>query len=87
MKRTNISLKKWQYEYLKERAQREDVSMSGLVREMVEEYASRETEAAGNDPIHDIVGAANGENENVAREHDRHLYDTEVSPKDPERDD
>lgn len=87
MKRTNISLEEWQHEYLKERARREEKSMSALIREIVEQYAKKERQAGEDDAIHDIVGMASSSGGEVAREHDQYLYEGERNKtEDPEND-
>ncbi|HED04154.1 MAG TPA: hypothetical protein ENI60_05245 [Candidatus Fraserbacteria bacterium] len=66
MRRTNIVLEEWQYEYLKERSQQEGVSMSALVRKLIRQ-----------DPIFSIVGMFRGERKDVAERHDDYLYTME----------
>lgn len=78
MKRTNISLKTWQYEYLKERAEREGESMSELIRQMISEAAQETHQNSGSDAIHDVVGMAESDEQTVSREHDKHIYTSET---------
>ncbi len=74
MKRTNISIKKWQYEYLRERAEREDKSMSELIRNLIEQSAKKEQKQQGTDAIHDVVGIGSSGESDIARDHDQTLY-------------
>lgn len=72
--RTQISLDEWQYESLKARAEREDRSLSDMVREAVTEYLVDETAGrVTRRRLPDIRGI--GSDPQVSGEdHDRVLY-------------
>ena len=74
MRQTNISLEEWQYQQLKELADKEGKSISQLIRELIEEKFKLEEEEIEKDPIFEIIGLGRGEGTGVAREHDRILY-------------
>jgi plasmid stability protein len=73
MRRTNVVLEEWQYQYLKERAAREGKSLSALIRELIE-AAVRPEGNIKDDPIFEIVGMAEGTGRDIARRHDEILY-------------
>ena len=72
MHRTQIQLEERQYRFLKARAKHKGKSLSALIRELVDEEMHQET--AGNDPLLDILGMAEGPKGATARQHDRYLY-------------
>jgi hypothetical protein len=74
MKRTNIVLEEAQYQYLKDRAQREGKSMSALVRELIETSICASKEDIKDDPIFKIIGMGRGRGRGAARRHDEILY-------------
>ena len=78
MHRTQISLEKWQYQYLVEQACRTQTSISDVIRRLITQEAS--TQPPGDrrtDSIFDIIGIAEGDGTRGGREHDRHLYGEE----------
>jgi len=77
MRRTNIVLEEWQYEYLKEQSQQEGVSMSALVRNLIRAEATSNDRWIKQDPIFSIVGMFRGGGKNVAERHDDYLYSLE----------
>jgi hypothetical protein len=72
MKRTNIVLEEWQYQYLRDRAARERKSLSALIRDLIRAAAAPPGARAGRDPILSIIGLAPGRG--GARRHDEVLY-------------
>jgi hypothetical protein len=74
MKRINIVLEEWQYKYLKDRANREEKSISSIIRELVTRVATSFGKGSKRDPIYDIVGLARGKGKGAARRHDEILY-------------
>lgn len=74
MRQTNISLEEWQYQQLKELAEREGKSISQIVRELLEERLELGPLEIERDPIFDIVGLGRGEGTGLAKEHDKILY-------------
>ncbi|GBC75921.1 hypothetical protein HRbin07_00113 [bacterium HR07] len=74
MKRVNIVLEEWQYQYLKDRAEREGKSISALVRDLVAILTTPPREGLKSDPIFKIVGIAKGRRRYVSRHHDEILY-------------
>jgi predicted DNA-binding ribbon-helix-helix protein len=72
--RTQISLDEWQYESLKARAEREDRSLSDMVREAVTEYLVDQTSGRiSRRRLSDIRGIAS-DPETSGDDHDRVLY-------------
>lgn len=76
MHRTQISLEREQYELLTREAQRRDVSLSALLRELVGARYQRATRSrrSRSDPLASITGIAAGSGEPVGRKHNRFLY-------------
>ena len=74
MKRTNIVLEEWQYQYLKDRARREEKSISSIIRELITWDAAPFMKGRKRNPIFDIVGLARGRGKGAARRHDEILY-------------
>jgi hypothetical protein len=72
--RTQISLEQWQYNALLETSSRTRKSLSGIVRDLINEKYKQQTEKAASDPVMGIVGMAAGDGSPVAGEHDRFLY-------------
>lgn len=76
MHRTQISLKKEQYRLLTQEARRRGVSLSALLRELVDaRYANsarRSRPAKG--ALESIIGIASGSGEAVGRHHNLYLY-------------
>ncbi len=79
MKRTNIVLEEAQYQYLKDRAEREGKSMSALVRELIETSICASKEDMRSDSIFKIIGMGRGKGRGAARRHDEILYRRERS--------
>lgn len=76
MHRTQISLEKDQYELLTREARRRGVSLSALLRELVEaRYQRRGTSRRpAGDALARIKGIGSGSGEAVGRRHDEFLY-------------
>jgi hypothetical protein len=72
MKRTNIVLEEWQYQYLRDRAERERKSLSALIRDLVEGAATPPRTRAGRDSLLSIIGIGRGRG--AGRHHDEVLY-------------
>ena len=73
--RTQISLTKQQYQYLRHLAAETGRSMSSIIRELVDEnIATHVPQPLEQDPFFDIIGMVVGDGTSVAREHDRYLY-------------
>ncbi len=72
MRRTNIVLEEWQYQYLRDRAARERKSLSALIRGLVQISITPPRARAGRDSISSIIGI--GEGRGGARRHDEILY-------------
>ena len=73
MHRTQISLEHEQYRLLGAEARRKGISLSALIRSLVDEYfgAHREPEQ---DPLEAVIGIGSGTGDPVGREHNRYLY-------------
>lgn len=76
MHRTQISLEKDQYELLRREARRRGVSLSALLRELVERrYPRRGSKRRpADDALAKIKGIGSGSGEAVGRRHDEFLY-------------
>lgn len=73
--RTQISLTKRQYQYLRRLAAQTGRSMSIIIREWVDENMGTQVpQPLEQDPFFEIIGMVAGDGTSVAREHDRHLY-------------
>jgi hypothetical protein len=73
MHRTQISLEPEQYRRLGEEARRQGISLSALIRRLVDQHFSGQ-EPPEQDPLEAITGIGNGSGDPVGREHNRHLY-------------
>jgi hypothetical protein len=73
MHRTQISLEPEQYRRLGDEAERLGISLSALIRRLVDEHFGNEV-ATGTDPIDELCGMAFGTGEPVGRNHNRYLY-------------
>ena len=78
MHRTQISLEPEQYRRLGEEARRRQISLSALIRRMVDEYFGNKGPLE-EDPFEAIVGIGTGTGEPVGREHNRYLYGKDSS--------
>lgn len=73
MHRTQISLESEQYHRLGEEAQRRGLSLSALIRSLIDEHFGKQG-TIEQDPLDAIVGIGRGNGEAVGREHNRYLY-------------
>ncbi len=75
MHRTQISLEKWQYQYLIEQARQTRTSISSVIRQMItKEIATSVPPRSDDDPLFSIIGMVQGDGQPVGRDHDRYLY-------------
>ncbi len=76
MKRMQLILETWQYEWLAQEAKKSGVSMSALVREMVTEgIERRQNVALDDDPLWGAIGLGEGPDDGVTSENlDDYLY-------------
>lgn len=76
MHRTQISLEADQYKRLREESRRRGVSLSQILRELIDAGLCRAKPSRGKraDPLARITGIAAGTGERVGRDHDRILY-------------
>ena len=72
MHRTQISLREEQYVILQHEAQRLGISLSELIRRIVQDYFEQQPSQA--DPLAALSGIAEGSGEAVGRHHNRFLY-------------
>jgi hypothetical protein len=72
MHRTQISLKPAQYEQLGTEARRLGISLSELIRRLIDAHLGTSHEEE--DPLGAVTGIAQGNGEPVGREHNRYLY-------------
>lgn len=73
MHRTQISLEQEQYRRLGEEARRRGISLSALIRRLVDEHLGRGGRPE-DDPVAAVAGIGTGSGEPVGREHNRYLY-------------
>ena len=75
MHRTQILLEQKQYQLLHAEARRKGISLSALIRHLVDERFAGAREPAP-DPLKAITGIGSGSGEPAGREHNRYLYGT-----------
>ena len=73
MHRTQISLEHEQYRQLGMEARRQGISLSALIRRLVDEHFKSETRLE-RDPLEAVTGIGAGTGAPVGREHNRYLY-------------
>lgn len=71
--RTQISLEHEQYRLLGAEARRKGISLSALIRNLVNDHFSA-TGQLGVDPLEAVNGIGTGNGDPVGREHNRYLY-------------
>jgi hypothetical protein len=78
MKRVQVILEEWQQQWLSEEAERQKVSMSALLRQLLTETIERrQTENWEDDPLWGIVGMAEGPDDGITSENlDQFIYQT-----------
>jgi len=81
--RSQIMLKEHQYAYLVTESQRQDKSISQLMRELIDEHIERIRDLE-NDPFFDIIGMVEGDGEPVGRNIDHYVYGIEPTDENPE---
>lgn len=72
MHRTQISLQSEQYERLTEEARQLGISMSALIRQLIDEHIARHPQQE--DPLKDLIGIAEGSGEDISGQHNDYLY-------------
>jgi hypothetical protein len=79
MKRVQIILEEWQHEWLAKEAERQALSMSALLRQLLTEAIERrQTEGWADDPLWGIVGLGEGPSDGITSENlDQFLYRTD----------
>ena len=73
MHRTQISLEHEQYRLLGIEAKRQGISLSALIRRLVDGYFKARMEPK-QDPLEAVMGIGSGTGDPVGREHDHYLY-------------
>ncbi len=73
MHRSQIMLNEQQHAYLVGEAQRRGVSISQIVRDLVEEHIAQNRDLE-NDPFFDIIGMVEGDDPDAAVDHDHYIY-------------
>ncbi len=81
MHRSQIMLNEHQHAYLVGEAQRRGVSISQIVRDLVEEHIAQSRDLE-NDPFFDIIGMVEGDGEPVGRSIDYYVYGIEPGKSD-----
>lgn len=74
MTRTQILLEAWQHKFLSTLARRQGTSLSGLIREWVDEKAAALRQSKSPDPILGIVGRVDDPADDVSENTDLYLY-------------
>ena len=82
MHRTQISLEHEQYRRLGAEARRRGVSLSALIRSLVDQHLLVDG-ASARDPLDAVIGIGSGSGDAVGREHNRYLYGGNASEEDP----
>lgn len=79
MKRAQIILEEWQHTWLAEEAERQSVSMSALLRQLLTEAIERrQTQGWADDPLWGIIGLGEGPSDGITSENlDQFLYQTD----------
>lgn len=72
MHRTQISLEEKQYAFLLQSSRRQGISISELIRQLIEEY--RLSQLVENDPLTALAGIAEGDGQAGGRDHDCFLH-------------
>lgn len=72
MHRTQISLQEVQYRYLQQEAASAHISLSSVIRNLVDSNMKRKVKAKNE--IEKLIGIAKGTGEMIGRNHDRFLY-------------
>ncbi len=79
MKKINLYLTDLQHRELKDKAHHDDISMSELVREAIDEYLTPKSKRTDgdlfSDPLFDIIGAVESAEKDLSENHDKYLYD------------
>ena len=73
MHRTQISLEHEQYRRLGEEATRRGISLSALIRNLIDEHLLA-ADTPEEDPLDAVAGIGRGTGDAVGREHNRYLY-------------
>ncbi len=76
MKRVQMILEDWQHEWLGQEAQRQSVSMSALLRDLLTEAVERrQLQDADDDPLWGVIGMAAGPDDGITSENlDEFIY-------------
>lgn len=79
MKRVQLILEEWQHQWLAEEAQRQSVSMSALLRQLLTEGIElRQAQSWEDDPLWGIIGLGAGPDDGITSENlDDFLYHTD----------
>ncbi len=73
MHRTQISLEQEQYRLLGIEARRRGISLSALIRSLVDEHFNADRGHV-QDPLEAVIGIGSGTGDPIGREHNRYLY-------------
>ena len=75
MRRLQIILEEWQYQYLAEEAQRRGESISAIVRRWItEKIEAQRRQSVEDDPAWKVVGMVHGSDPKAGVEHDKYIY-------------
>ncbi len=79
MKRVQLILEAWQHQWLAEESERQDTSMSALLRQLLTEAIERRrTESWADDPLWGVIGIGEGPDDGITSENlDKFLYRTD----------
>jgi hypothetical protein len=79
MKRAQVILEEWQHQWLTEEAERQSVSISALLRQLLTEgIERRQAQGWEDDPLWGIIGLGEGPQDGITSENlDKFLYRTD----------
>lgn len=72
--RTQISLEDWQYQALLEMSRKTKKSLSGIIRDLINDKFSKQMIKKDKEPLFKLIGIGAGDGSAAAREHDKYLY-------------
>lgn len=80
LKRTNVNISRKQHEYLMAAAERQNKSLSAVLRDAIAAYEKHTKLASQQDPVFEIVGMGKA-GKHAARDHDKLLYGKQTPSK------
>lgn len=74
MRRTQISLSRSEYIFLRREAKRRGMSMAAVVRKLIREQMTTRERIPADHPFREIIGIGHGDGTPVSEKHDEYLY-------------